>query len=163
MASTRPPSRANSASPTAWYVNTWYGRCSIAVNRWISSAMTNPGTSCSSDIESADIERDPAHVAAAEWFVRLQGAEVSLEDTLAWQAWLNESPGNARAFARIEAVSQAVRSVPVPRPVAAARLAADRYDASVPLKDWKASRAARWPWMTIALAAVCAGIAVATV
>ena len=125
--------------------------------------MTNPGTSFSSDIESADIERDPAHVAAAEWFVRLQGAEVSLEDTLAWQAWLNESPGNARAFARIEAVSQAVRSVPVPRPVAAARLAADRYDASVPLKDWKAARAARWPWMTIALAAVCAGVAVATV
>jgi transmembrane sensor len=125
--------------------------------------MTNPGTPFSADIESADVERDPAHVAAAEWFVRLQGAEVSLEDTLAWQGWLNESPGNARAFARIEAVSQAVRSVPVPRALPAARLAADRYDASVPLKDWKAPRAARWPWKTMALAAVCAGIAFTTV
>jgi len=131
--------------------------------------MTNPGTPFSSDLESADIERDPAHVAAAEWFVRLQGAEVSLEDTLAWQGWLNESPGNARAFARIEAVSQAVRSLPVPRAVPAGRLTADHYDASVPLKDWKASlndstapRAARWPWITMALAAVCAGIVCAT-
>ncbi|MDB6010019.1 MAG: hypothetical protein JWL65_2269 [Gammaproteobacteria bacterium] len=126
--------------------------------------MINPG-------ESSDIERDPAHLAAAEWFVRLQGAEVSLEDTLAWQGWLNESPGNARAFARIEAVSQAVRSVPVPRAVPATRLAADHYDASVPLKDWKASlkkdseapRVARWPWVTLALAAVCTGIVCATV
>src|ERR1700730_14357729 len=101
--------------------------------------MTNPGTPFSSDLASADIERDPAHVAAAEWFVRLQGEEVSLEDTLAWQGWLTESPGNARAFARIEAVSQAVRSVPVPRAVPVTRLAADHYDASVPLKDWKAS------------------------
>jgi ferric-dicitrate binding protein FerR (iron transport regulator) len=94
--------------------------------------MTNPGTPFSADIESSDIERDPAHLAAAEWLVRLQGTEVSLEDTLTWQGWLNESPGNARAFARIEAVSQAVRSVPVPRAVSADRLAADRYDASIP-------------------------------
>ena len=122
--------------------------------------MTNPGTPFSSDIE-----RDPAHRAAAEWFVRLQGAEVSIEDTLAWQGWLNESPGNARAFARIEAVSQAVRSVPLPpRAVSADQLAADRYDASIPLKEWQApskrwkpARRAHWPWVT-ALAAVCVGI-----
>ena len=126
--------------------------------------MTNPGTPLSSDIEASDIERDPAHLAAAEWFVRLQGAEVSLEDTLAWQGWLNESPGNARAFARIEEVSQAVGSVPVPRAVSVDRLAADRYDASIPLKEWQAppkrwkpARAAHWPWVT-AVAAVCAGI-----
>jgi ferric-dicitrate binding protein FerR (iron transport regulator) len=50
---------------------------------------------------TADIENDPAHLAAAEWFVRLQSTEVSLEETLAWQAWLHESPGNALAFARI--------------------------------------------------------------
>jgi transmembrane sensor len=130
--------------------------------------MTNPGTHPSSGNESSDIERDPTHVAAAEWFVRLQGQEVSLEDTLAWQGWLNESPGNARAFARIEAVAQAVRSVPVPRAVSTGRLAADRYDAAVPLKDWKATdgkapRAVRWPWVTTALAAVCAGIVCAIV
>jgi transmembrane sensor len=121
--------------------------------------MTNPGTPYSSDIE-----RDPPHVAAAEWFVRLQGTEVSLEDTLAWQSWLNESPGHARAFARIEEVSQALRSIPVPRAVSADRLAADRYDASIPLKEWQAplkrwkpARTVRWPWVT-AVAAVCAGV-----
>lgn len=120
--------------------------------------MINPGTRIPSDIE-----RDPAHLAAAEWFVRLQGTEVSLEDTLAWQRWLNESPENARAFARIEEVSQALRFVPVPPAVAASQLAADRYDASVPLKDWKEPRTARWPWMTLALAAACAGMVIATV
>jgi transmembrane sensor len=116
--------------------------------------MTDPATPSSSDVE-----RDPTHLAAAEWFVRLQGSEVSLEDTLAWQAWLNESPANARAFARIEEVSQVLRSLPTPRAVPPRQLAGDRYDASVPLKDWKKPRAPRWPWMTGALAAVCAGVA----
>jgi transmembrane sensor len=59
-----------------------------------------------------DIEHDPIHVAAAEWLVRLQGSDVLLEDTLAWQAWLNEDPRHARAFARMEEVSQALRLVP---------------------------------------------------
>jgi len=36
-----------------------------------------------------DIEGDPVHQAAAEWFVRLQNTEVSIEDALAWQAWIN--------------------------------------------------------------------------
>ena len=105
----------------------------------------------------ADVERDPAHLAAAEWFVRLQGTEVSVEETLAWQGWLSESPYHAQAFARIEEVSQVLRSVPPPPAVAASRLASDRYDASIPLRDWREPRAT-WPWVTLALAAVCAGI-----
>jgi transmembrane sensor len=84
---------------------------------------------------------------------------VSLEDTLAWQAWLNESPANARAFARIEEVSQALRTLPRPRGVSPRQLARDHYDASVTLKDWKEPGARRWPWITGALAAACAGIA----
>lgn len=115
--------------------------------------MTNPSTPT-----PVDIERDPAHLAAAEWFVRLQSARVSVEDTLAWQGWLQESSRHAQAFARIEEVSHALRSVPVPSPVPVRQLARDRYDGSVPLKDWKAPDAARWPWVTLALAAVCAGI-----
>ena len=37
-------------------------------------------------------------------------------------------------------------------------LAGDRYDASVPLRDWRPRRS-RWPWITVALAALVAGIA----
>ncbi len=116
--------------------------------------MTDPGAPF-----SLDIERDPAYLAAADWFVRLQSTEVSVEDTLDWQAWLNESPKNAQAFARIEELSQVLRSVPVPPAVPADELAHDHYDASVPLKDWKERRTLPWPWMTLALAALLAGIA----
>jgi transmembrane sensor len=115
--------------------------------------MTNPNTPI-----PTDVERDPAHLAAAEWLVRLQGTAVSVEDTLAWQGWLNESPRNAQAFARLEEVAQALRSVPVPSAVPASRLAGDRYDGSIPLKDWREPRSARWPWMALAVAAACAGI-----
>ena len=118
--------------------------------------MTNPTTSI-----PTDVERDPAHLAAAEWFVRLHSPDVSVEETLAWQGWLRESPYHARAFARIEEVSQVLRAVPPPPAVPASQLAGDRYDASIPLKDWKEPVAVRWPWVTLALAAVCAGIVVA--
>jgi len=114
--------------------------------------MTNPDPSI-----PTDIERDPAYLAAAEWFVRLQGSEVSIEDTLAWQAWLNESPANARAFARIEELSHVLRKVPLPPEVNEHDLARDPYDASVPLKDWKEGSAL--PWTTLALAALLAGVA----
>ena len=90
-----------------------------------------------------DVEGDPTHLAAAEWFLRLHGAEASVEDTLAWQRWLHESASHAEAFARIEEVSQVLRSVPPPAAVTASRLASDRYDASIPLKDWKEREAAR--------------------
>jgi transmembrane sensor len=93
----------------------------------------------------SEIENDPLHLAAADWFVRLQSMEVSLEETLAWQAWLNENPANAEAFARIEEISQALRDVPAPAALPAAVIARDTYDASVPIKDWKPREARRWP------------------
>jgi transmembrane sensor len=118
--------------------------------------MTHPSTPVPTDLES-----DPAHLAAADWFVRLQGNEVSLEDTLAWQAWLTENPANAKAFARIEELSQVLRTVPVPPPVSAQELARDRYDASIPLKEWQKPAALVRPWMILSLAtaALLAGIA----
>jgi transmembrane sensor len=106
-----------------------------------------------------DIERDPVHQAAADWLVRLQGNEVSLEEILAWQTWLNESPHNARAFARIEELSQVLRTLPQPQAISAKELARDDYDASVPLKDWKTSQRVLRPWITLTLAALLAGIA----
>jgi transmembrane sensor len=93
--------------------------------------MTEPSTRF-----SADVERDPIHLAAAEWLVRLQSTDLSIEDTLLWQSWLKENPANAHAFARIEEISQALRALPLPSAVPARQMARDRYDASVPLKDW---------------------------
>jgi transmembrane sensor len=104
---------------------------------------------------STDIERDPTHLAAADWFVRLQSTDVSIEETLAWQAWLNENPTNAQAFARIEEISQVLRDVPAPSAVSARQFARDRYDASVPIKDWDQPDV-RPPWMVIAVAATFA-------
>jgi transmembrane sensor len=115
--------------------------------------MTNPNTAA-----PTDCERDPVHLAAADWLLRLQDEDLSIEDTLAWQAWLSESPENARAFARLEEVSQVLRLMPVPLMPDAEELARDRYDASVPLREWRARPRPR-PWMNFALAALAAGIA----
>jgi transmembrane sensor len=102
---------------------------------------------------SHEIENDPLHLAAADWFVRLQSTEVSLEETLAWQAWIHENPANAEAFARIEEISHALCDVPAPATLPAALLARDRYDASVAIADWKPRRALHRPWTTLGVAA----------
>src|SRR5579864_6596809 len=141
------PSRADSASPTAWCANTSSGHCFIAVRTSTSNAMAEPR------MASHEIENDPRHLAAADWFVRLQSTEVSLEETLAWQAWMHEDPANAEAFARIEEISHALCDVPAPAAVPAARLARDRYDASVPIGEWKPRQTRRWPWAALGVAA----------
>ena len=108
---------------------------------------------------STDIEHDPIHLAAADWFVRLQSTEVTLEETLEWQTWLHGDPSNARAFARIEEISNALRDVPAPATVPARILARDRYDASVAIADWKPQRTRRWPKAPLAVAASFAAAA----
>lgn len=102
---------------------------------------------------SEDIELDATHFAAADWFVRLQSTEVSLQETLAWQAWLHENPSNAEAFARIEEVSQVLRGTRAPAAVPPHALADDRYDASISIREWKVPRAARRPWAALGVAA----------
>src|SRR4029077_15197698 len=102
---------------------------------------------------SDDIEHDPIHFAAADWFVRLQSTEVSLEETLAWQAWLHQSPLNAQAFARIEETSDVLRHVAAPPAATARELVRDRYDASVPLKNWKRPAVRRRSWLALGAAA----------
>jgi transmembrane sensor len=127
------------------------------VNKWISSEMSNPTASV-----VTDIERDPAYLAAAEWFLRLQGTEVTIEDTLAWQAWLNESPRNAQAFARLEEMAQLLPSVPMQLRLSSRELERDRYDGSIPLKDWSEPRPVlRHRWVGLSIAAVLAGLAFA--
>jgi len=108
---------------------------------------------------SDDIEHDPIHLAAADWFVRLQSTEVSLEETLAWQAWLHENPLNAQAFARIEEISDVMRHVAAPPTASMRELARDRYDASVPIKNWKRPRMRRRSWLTLGAAASIAIVA----
>lgn len=110
-----------------------------------------------------DVEHDPIHVAAAEWLVRLQGNDVSVAETLAWQAWVNEDPRHAHAFARMEEVAQVLGSLPVPAAVSEHLLAHDGYDGSVALKDWPPRRRLPRPWFALALAAVFGGIACAVV
>src|SRR3977135_117634 len=106
MVWTPPRLRHNWASPRAWCANTWFEHCSTAANVWTSTAMTTHATPC-----STHIERDPICLAAAEWYVRLHSGEISIEEALAWQRWLNESPANSRAFARIEEVSHVLRTI----------------------------------------------------
>jgi transmembrane sensor len=108
---------------------------------------------------SDDSEHDPVHLAAADWFVRLQSTEVSLEETLAWQAWLHESPLNAQAFARIEEVSDVMRHVAAPPAASMRELARDRYDASVSIKNWKRPRMRRHSWLALGAAASIAAAA----
>ena len=105
-----------------------------------------------------DIEHDPVHQAAADWLLRLQSKDLSVEETLQWQAWLAETPENAHAFARLEEVALALRAMPAICMPSAEDLARDRYDASVPLREWHPQRS-RWPWITAALAALVAGVA----
>jgi transmembrane sensor len=108
---------------------------------------------------STEIENDPVHLAAADWLVRLQSTEVSLEETLAWQAWIQANPANAAAFVRLEEISLALRDLPAPAAVPMALLERDRYDASVPIGDWKPRvahgerRRAPWPWGRLGVAA----------
>src|SRR5688572_4438375 len=82
-------------------------------------------------------DEDPIHLTAMEWFTRLEDPEVSLEDTLAWQEWMQADAKHAQAFARIEELSQALRGVRSPPRPRALALALDRYDASVPLSQWQ--------------------------
>jgi len=70
----------------------------------------------------------------------LQGADVSLEDTLAWQGWVNEKSRQcAPPLPRIDALSRQCGRFRCPLRCRRALLASVTTSASVPLKDWKAS------------------------
>jgi len=114
------------------------------------------------------LESDPIYEAAADWVVRLQDPEVSLEDTLAWQAWLHADGRHAAAFARVQEISQLVREARPPRERSADELAQDRYDGSVPLGEWMTERSQPrvrpgWSRYALALAASVALLAIGLV
>ena len=82
-------------------------------------------------------DRDPVHMAAADWFARLREPDLSLEETMAWQSWMSADARHAEAFARIEAVSSVLHDMPRPPLPPPSDDSDDHYDASVPLSLWR--------------------------
>lgn len=82
-------------------------------------------------------EQDPITLAAADWFARLQEPDVSLEETLAWQRWMNEDPRHAQAFSDIEEVAATLHTMNRPALAHARAEMQDEYDGSVPIADWR--------------------------
>jgi len=79
-------------------------------------------------------DRDPIHSSAAEWLVRLRDPALPLEVIHDWQAWMNDDPRHAAAFARIEEISTALLSVPLPERPRASGLRAWRTGAVLYLR-----------------------------
>lgn len=108
-----------------------------------------------------DAELDPTHQAAAEWFARLQRADIAPEDWLAWQRWLAANPRNAEAFARLEEVCGMLRDVPRPptstehsRMGPASR---PQYDGTEAISRWR-SRAVSRRWLALAASVTAAAV-----
>ncbi len=122
-----------------------------------------------------DVEADAIHARAAQWFVRLQDPQVSLEDTVAWQQWIAEDARHKQAFARIENTYRDMGEMP--RPALSSTLAganhanvgrADRYDGSTSVSEWLQRapvgiRQGRLAARVVGIAAATAGVAVALV
>jgi len=85
------------------------------------------------ELGCTDAETDPIHVAAADWLLRMQDPQLSLEETLAWQDWMKASPRHAEAFSRLEEISEAAARLPLPRKPGWHELTRDRYDGSASL------------------------------
>ena len=107
-----------------------------------------------------DAEQDPTHEAAAEWFAKLQRADVSAEELLAWQRWLAADARNAEAFARLEDVCAMLREVPRPAGSGASRGTTGKYDGTEPISDWRDRRRSRG-WVAIAASLAAAAVLIA--
>jgi transmembrane sensor len=90
--------------------------------------------------EQTRADRDRAHLAAAEWLLRLRDAGVSIDEVMAWQRWLQADAKNLAAFERLEEMSLQLRSMQPPARASRVALALDEYDGSVPVSQWRPSR-----------------------
>lgn len=67
-----------------------------------------------SEARGLDVERDSIHARAAEWFIRLDDPNVSLEETIEWQHWMEADARHQAAFARMEEVGKELQRMPRP-------------------------------------------------
>jgi transmembrane sensor len=87
-----------------------------------------------------DAERDPVYEVAADWLLRLRQPNLSLEDTLGWQQWMEQDASHREAFRALEVVWGKFDAVPALERVAPESLRDDRYDGTVPVSAWKAAQ-----------------------
>ncbi len=106
----------------------------------------------------AHSEHDPIHQAAAEWFTRLQGGDVSLQATLQWQNWMAAQAEHAQAFHRIEEVWRGLDAIGKPALTGQQELREDQYDGTVPIGSYLGRPAGRRrsQWTLAAAATFCA-------
>jgi transmembrane sensor len=106
-----------------------------------------------------DAERDPIHATAAEWLVRLQEPDLSVEETAAWQEWMAADPRHSDAFQRMEEIWAAAETIED-----RAGPDATDYDCEVPIGEWMGNRAGRrrrLAWSALAASILCALIGAA--
>ena len=107
-----------------------------------------------------DPEQDPIYAVAADWLIRLQQPDLSLDETLGWQQWMAEDPRHRDAFRGLEAVWEKFESVPLPPAASNGALKSDTYDGSLPVSEWKVRSApvswhGPWRWAVAALLLIC--------
>ena len=116
-----------------------------------------------SDSGTVDPENDETYSDAADWFTRLHGTQVSVEETLEWQRLMASNPQFAAAYAGLEEVWNTVGEVRNPRLAPPEQATRDAYDGSVSVSEWLSRRrpaAVSWRHAGL-LAASCAALAVA--
>ncbi len=101
-----------------------------------------------------DVERDDIHATAADWLVRLQEPELSVEDTTAWQEWMSADRRHADAFRRMEEVWGAATAIEDQ-----GRADGADYDCEAPIGIWIEKRTQRrrvLGWGALAASVICA-------
>lgn len=87
-----------------------------------------------------DVEMHSRCSTAAEWLAILQDADLTHEQFLAWERWMEADPGNCRSFDEMVRTSRRVaesrrqlRDLPMPT---GAETAADAYAGNLPVGKW---------------------------
>ncbi|WP_129775129.1 FecR family protein [Peristeroidobacter soli] len=91
-------------------------------------------------IEQTGADQDRAHLAAAEWLLKLQDADVPVEEVMAWQRWVQADPKNLAAFERMQEMTLQLRALQTPARAGRLEMALDSYDGSVPVSQWRPRR-----------------------
>jgi transmembrane sensor len=109
------------------------------------------------------VKRNGIEDEAAQWFTRMQSPDVSIQQTIQWQSWMNEDPAHAEAYRRIEETWLRFENFPRPALLNSRLVAEDDYDGSIPVAEWNARKGRTRPRVFaiaagIALACVAAGI-----